>query len=197
MRFSGPWGSVAAFDYTTDTRQRAATGYLPRFEPMRWLLRFLMPGVPVRLEAGRDGALVRLHEYSLDTAAIGGLIGAAVDFLPLTAEMLTQDGGVLTARSKREMLTVHAHGAAGIASTVGVGLGWKFGRAGSTPFWNHEGGGAGFTSETPSYPDAGLGMVLLMNNTQTHRLSLVAHEVCELIRREAGHAFHPARDNQP
>lgn len=177
-----PLGSRAAFDYTDDTRERAATGYLPRFGPMRWLLRLMMPAVAARLEAGRDGALVRLHEYALDTAAIGGLIGVAADFLPLTAEMLTPEDGVLTARSKREMLTLHAQGAAGIASTVGVGLGWKFGRADSTPFWNHEGGGAGFTSETRIYPEQRLGIVILMNATQSRTLSLVAHDLCELIR---------------
>jgi D-alanyl-D-alanine carboxypeptidase len=178
-----PLGSRAAFDYTPDTRARAATGYIPRFEPMRWAMKLLMPGMARRLEAGRDGGLVRLNEFALDTAAIGGLVGTVADFLPLLVEMLTPGEGVLRADSKRMMLTMQAAGAAGIASTAGVGLGWKLGRADGTAFWNHEGGGPGFTSETRVYPDAGLGMVLLMNATQTRARSLAAHAVCEQIRR--------------
>lgn len=178
-----PLGSRAAFDYTPDTRARAATGYIPRFEPTRWALKLLMPSMARRIEAGRDGSLVRLNEFALDTAAIGGLVGTLADFLPLTVEMLTPGDGVLRADSKRTMLTVQARGAAGIASTEGVGIGWKFGRAGGAAFWNHEGGGPGFTSETRIYPEAGLAMVLLMNATQTRARSLAAHAVCEAIRR--------------
>jgi len=177
-----PLGSRAIFEYTEETRTRAATGYIPRFSPMRWLLKLMLPAVAVRLEHGRDGALVRLNPFSLDTAAIGGLLGTADDFRPLLAEMLTPADGILRAESKRAMLTMHARGAAGIASTVGVGLGWKLGRVGHTDFWNHEGGGPGFTSETRIYPEAGLGIVLLTNVNQTRARSLAAHAVCEQLR---------------
>jgi CubicO group peptidase (beta-lactamase class C family) len=178
----GPLKSGAAFEYGDDERSTAALGYTHRFNPMRWLLRLLTPRVAARLEGQRLGPRIALEEYALDTAAIGGLMGCSEDFLPLVAEMLSPTDGVLTAQSKREMLTVHAEGAAGIASKVGVGLGWKLGRQGGTTFWNHEGGGLGFTSETRLYPDHGLGMVLLMNTTQTSKLSWLAHEICELLR---------------
>lgn len=187
-RLLTPLGSQATFEYTAAQLSRAAVGYLPRFAPMRLLLPFLLPGMAPRIEDGRDGALVRLRPFSLDTAAIGGLLGRAEDFLPLAVECLTPGDGVLSARAKAGLLTVQAQGAAGIASTVGVGLGWKLGDADGVRFWNHEGGGAGFTSETRIYPDAQLGIVLLMNATQTRALSLAAHGICEAIRQAAGTA---------
>lgn len=183
-----PLGSQATFEYTADQLSHAAVGYIPRFSPMRLLLPVLLPAVASRIEDGRDGRLVRLRPFSLDTAAIGGLIGRAEDFLPLAVECLTAGDGLLTAGSKREMLTPHARGAAGITSTVGVGIGWKLGEVEGTRFWNHEGGGAGFTSETRIYPDAGLGIVLLMNATQTPALSTAAHRICEAIRQATDRA---------
>ncbi|MGE3579655.1 MAG: serine hydrolase domain-containing protein, partial [Vicinamibacterales bacterium] len=78
-----PLGSRATFEFTPDQVRMAAVGYVPRFSPMRLLLPVLLQGVASRLEDGRDRGLVRLRPFSLDTAAIGGLLGRAEDFLPL------------------------------------------------------------------------------------------------------------------
>jgi D-alanyl-D-alanine carboxypeptidase len=177
-----PLGSPAAFDYTDEMRAAAATGYLARFDPMRLVLRALFPRSSGRLFGGSSRGLVALNEYALDTAAIGGLVGCVSDFLPLIREFLSPNDGVLTAASKTQMLTIQAQGKAGITSTLGVGLGWKAGQANGAAFWNHEGGGAGFTSETRIYPDQGIGMVILMNRSHTPSLSRLAHEICETIR---------------
>jgi CubicO group peptidase (beta-lactamase class C family) len=177
-----PLGSGAAFAYSEIMRQRAATGYIGRFDPMRWLLRFMMPEVSKRLEGPRVGSRVSLNTYVLDTAAIGGLLGTATDFLPLAMEFLDPTDRLLTSTSKQEMLTLQCRGSAGITSTDGVGLGWKRGHHGGVTFWNHEGAGAGFTSETRIYPDDGLGVVILMNTTHNRKLSLLADAICEVLR---------------
>lgn len=173
----------AAFDYDEHGLENVAVGTIPRCSPMRWLLRFLTPNAAVRMERARAGSVVSLAEFSLDTAAIGGLIGRATDFLPLATEMLSTEDGLLSAESKREMLTLQARGQAGIASAEGVGIGWKFGRRDGVEFWNHEGGGAGFTSEMRIYPAEDVAVVLMMNATQTKRLSWLAHEICEGVRK--------------
>lgn len=178
-----PLGVDLAFRYPSRGLEHAATGYLPRLSPMRLALRFLLPEVSKRLYGKPARGLVALAPYSLDTAAIGGIVGAVGEYLPLLREMLDPGDGLLTAASKREMLTLHARGPAGIVSREGVGLGWKLGRAAGTEFWNHEGGGAGFCSETRLYPEDGVGIVLLMNLTQSAKLSRIAHEVCERLRR--------------
>ncbi|HMR09202.1 MAG TPA: serine hydrolase domain-containing protein, partial [Polyangiaceae bacterium] len=175
----GPLKSGATFTYNSENQPHAAVGYISRFNPMRWLLRFMMPEVSRQLERARLGSLVPLNQYTLDTAAIGGLLGCATDFLPMASELLKTTNGILSADSKREMLTVQSPGAAGIASRVGVGIGWKCGRHRGVEFWNHEGGGAGFTSETRIYPDTNLAVVILMNATQSKKLSMLAHEICE------------------
>lgn len=136
---SSPLGADLAFE---DDGRESALGYVGRFSPMLLLLRFLAPETARRVRGDRVGALVSLRPYALDTAAIGGLVGAATAFLPFLREMLDPDDGVLRATSKRAMLIVRAEGAAGIVSRAGVGVGWKRGVVAGREFFNHEGGGA-------------------------------------------------------
>jgi CubicO group peptidase (beta-lactamase class C family) len=178
-----PLGARVAFQYDDELAEHEAVGYSSRSSPMRLLLRMVVPGLLQRIEGARVGSLVELSSFALDTAAIGGLVGSARQFIPFVSEFLSNDDGVLTAESKRAMLTVQAKGRAGIASKVGVGLGWKLGRLDSgIEFWNHEGGGPGFTSETRIYPSERLGIVVLMNTTHSSKLSWLTHEICEVVR---------------
>ena len=177
-----PLGSGATFAYDDGQRARAATGYLGRWDPMRPALPLLLPGTRGRLTQTPVAGLVGLNEFGLDSAAIGGLVGAVGDFVPFLQEFLRDDDGVLPRAARDQMLTVQAEGSAGIASTVGTGLGWKAGEVAGLRFWNHEGGGPGFATETRLYPDAGLGIVLLMNRTHKPALSRLAHDAVEAIR---------------
>lgn len=176
-----PLGASLAFH---DDGVGSASGHVGRFSPMLLLLRVLFPDVARRIGAARAGGLVTLRPFSLDTAAIGGLVGSAQAFLPFLREMLEPGDGALRATSKRTMLSVRTEGAAGIVSRDGVGLGWKRGRVGSRTFFNHEGGGAGFATETRLYPAEGLGVVVLTNLTHGRGLSRMAHDLCEALRDE-------------
>lgn len=178
-----PLGSKARFAYDPDMLERAATGYMSRWTPMRLLLPLFVSNS--RELYGRPrGSLLALRPFELDTAAIGGLLGTPRDFLGLVDEMLREQDGLLRAVTKRAMLSVQAKGAAGIVSREGVGLGWKFGVDQGTAFWNHEGGGPGFCSETRLYPEAEMGMVVMMNRSQDTGLSRLCHQICERIRKE-------------
>ena len=176
-----PLGSRASFTLTEAMRGRAATGYVGRFDPMRLVLWLLEANTRGRLYGERVGGLVELKEYNLATSAIGGLMGTVEDFAPFLHSQLTGGGPVLSSASTRRMQTLIAEGAAGIASRFGVGLGWKLGKVGGRLFLNHEGGGAGFTSELRLYPDAGLGIVLMMNAMRMPRTMRLAHRLCELV----------------
>jgi len=158
-----------------------ATGYQPRMSLMRMVLPFVLPNAK-ELFALPVGRLLPLKPFDLDTSAIGGLMGSARAFLPFLEEMLSGTDGILSKSSKREILTLQSRGAVGITSRVGVGIGWKLGSVGATEFWNHEGGGPGFCTETRLYPREGIGLVILMNRTQSTRLSYAAHDACEHIR---------------
>jgi CubicO group peptidase (beta-lactamase class C family) len=94
---------------------------------------------------------------------------------------LNNGAGILTKDSSQLMQRMVAQGQAGIASKVGVGLGWKLGQTGQEAFVNHEGGGAGFTSETRIYPARGIGIVMAMNRMSMPQTNMVAHRICEKI----------------
>jgi CubicO group peptidase (beta-lactamase class C family) len=177
-----PLGAELKFAQTHDVVARAATGYAARWSLMRLALPLLLPQASPWIFGAPHGSLIALRPYDLDTAAAGGLVGRAESFLPLLEEMLRADDGLLSAASKREMLSVQARGAAGIVARAGVGLGWKRGLIDGLEFWNHEGGGAGFCSETRLYPQAGLGLVLLLNRSQSPALSRLCHRICERLR---------------
>lgn len=177
-----PLEADADFSYGPDFVGRQATGFMPRWSPVRPAMRWLMPGAHTWITGEAAGRLVSLTPFELDTAAIGGLVGSGPGFMPLLREMLSHDDGLLRASSKREMLTLQASGAAGITSRDGVGLAWKLGTTDETQFWNHEGGGPGFCSETRIYPSVGLGIVVLMNLSQSRRLSTLCDQLCEITR---------------
>jgi hypothetical protein len=145
-------------------------------------MRWLMPSAHAWITGEAAGRIVPLTPFDLDSQAIGGLVGSAPGFLPLLREMLSDDDGLLRASSRQEMLSLQASGAVGITSRDGVGLAWKLGTVAGVRFWNHDGGGPGFCSETRIYPSVGLGVVVLMNLSQSKRLSTVCHQLCETIR---------------
>lgn len=176
-----PLGMDAGFGYTAGMRDRAATGYLGRRDPMRLVLRWVLPGTSARLYGERVGAVVGLNEYRLDTAAIGGLVGSMPAFAEFLRAQLGGGGGVLGPDWTRRMQTRVAEGAAGIESRAGVGLGWKIGRVDGRTFLNHEGGGAGFTSELRLYPEQGVGIALAMNQMRMPRTMRAAHRICEAV----------------
>ncbi len=178
-----PLNAEVDFAHNAFVAENHAVGYVPRWSATRLALPFLLPKAGRWLLGGATGRLIALNPFQLDCVAIGGLLGPAPGFLPLLREMLSNDDGVLRAATKREMLSVQAPGAAGITSRHGVGLGWKRGEVDNVEFWNHEGGGPGFCTETRLYPSTELGIVVMMNHSQNQGLSTRCHELCETIRR--------------
>jgi D-alanyl-D-alanine carboxypeptidase len=176
-----PLQMPAAFTLTEEMKVDAATGYMRRWEPMRLFLRLMMPDISKKLYGGPINGFVALRNYDLDTAAIGGLVGSVIGFAPFVIAHLNTGAGILTKDSSQLMQTMIARGQAGIASKIGMGLGWKFGQTGEEVFINHEGGGAGFTSETRIYPARGIGLVIAMNRMSMPHTSMVAHRICEKI----------------
>ena len=180
-----PLGMPVAFTRSATMHTDMATGYLGAWEPLRFVTPFLLPHMHGRLLGARIGGLVEVRPMDLDSAAIGGLVGPATGFLPFVRSQLTGGSPLLQEHSVRQMQTLMARGIPGIASRVGMGLGWKLGEVDGTPFLNHEGGGPGFTSETRLYPSQGLGIVVCLNRWRAPtRSHLVAHRVCEAVRKQ-------------
>jgi CubicO group peptidase (beta-lactamase class C family) len=176
-----PLGMESGFSTTPAMRPHLATGYVGRADPMRLLLWWLFPGTRGRLYGRSVDGLVELSEFQLATPAIGGLLGTVVDFARFLRAQLCGGDGVLTPESTRLMQTMVGRGAAGIESREGMAIGWKVGRVDGRTFLNHEGGGAGFTTELRLYPDAGIGVALAMNGMRMPATMRTAHVICEAV----------------
>lgn len=190
-----PLGMRVAFSLTPDMKLDAACGYIEAWDPMWLMLRVLLPQIARKVSGPRVGGphmggWQELRDYDLDTAAIGGLVGSAVEFAPFLIAHLNEGRGLLSADSARQMQSIAAQGQAGFEAKVGMGLGWKIGQVAGRTFLNHEGGGAGFTSETRLYPQDQIGMIMLMN-AMGAKVSKLAHRVCEKIRQAEADALTP------
>ncbi|MFO0631969.1 MAG: hypothetical protein U0168_03875 [Nannocystaceae bacterium] len=147
-----PLGMDAGFVWTDALRARAAVGYLGRLDPMRLVLRWLFPRLPAQLYRAKVGRWLALGEYTLSTAAAGGLIGDVPAFARFLVAQLGGGPGILGADATARMQSLVAQGAAGDRVPRRRRPGWKHGRSPSGRFLNHEGGGAGFTSELRLVP---------------------------------------------
>mmetsp|Transcript_14218 Transcript_14218/g.16493 ORF Transcript_14218/g.16493 Transcript_14218/m.16493 type:complete len:171 (+) Transcript_14218:157-669(+) len=130
-----------------------------------------------------------LEDFDLDCAAIGGLVGKASDFAPLIHSMLNEGGSLLRKDTVIDMLSLKNEGQIGIESKIGAGIGWKIGRThDGRRFYNHEGGGGGFTTEIRMYPDSDVGFVVMMNTWSLNMAEVkLAHIVCEILHESACH----------
>jgi len=176
-----PLGMRAGFVVTDAMRAALATGYIGRWDPMRAATWLLLSNTRGRLYAGTVAGLAELEDFNLVTSAIGGLIGTVPDFARFVRAHLAGGAPILGEASATRMRALVAEGAAGIESRVGTGLGWKHGRVGTRAFLNHEGGGAGFTSELRIYPAEGIGIALAMNQMRMPVTMRLAHRICERV----------------
>ena len=148
------------FAYSPQMELLAATGYHPRWSPMR----LLMPGWALGPSIGR---WVSLRRFLLDGAPYGGLVGSLDDACRFLQFHLG-DGEIngtrlLTAESVRAMQAVHSRG-----GPTDFGLGWCRPAKRSTgvpDFVEHLGGGAGFFNLLRIYTSRRVGVVVIGNAT--------------------------------
>jgi CubicO group peptidase (beta-lactamase class C family) len=174
-----PLNMNVAFTYSEPMRTDMATGYVSRWEPTLLAVRLMIPGM--RWVIGkRIGRLVEMQPYDLDSVPVGGLVGPVEQFAPFLVAHLNNGKGILREESALQMREMVAKGQAGFDAKVGMGLGWKIGEKNGSLFFNHEGSGPGFTTETRIYPDRKLGMLLMTNGygVPVHR---ALFKTCEAI----------------
>lgn len=174
-----PLGMRVSFTYMDTSRVDLATGYVSRWNPTLMAVRLMMPDL--RWVVGeRSGKLIAMQPYELDSIPVGGLVGSVVQFAPFLRAHLNKGEAILSEESTLKMRELTAKGQAGFDSKVGMGLGWKIGEINGRRFFNHEGSGAGFTTETRIYPDQKIGIILMTNGygISVHR---ALHKICEAI----------------
>ena len=153
--------TATGFSYTPEMAARAATGYHPRHNPMRYLL-------PRWVVGERAGNWVGLERFLLDGQAYGGLIGSLDDaarFLRLHLCDGAVDGRQIlkpaTARRMREIVVP--------GRRYDLGLGWfrpARQRTSDPAFVEHLGGGAGFFNVIRIYPSRAVGVAVMGNATR-------------------------------
>jgi CubicO group peptidase (beta-lactamase class C family) len=156
----GPVGmSSTGFTYPSDTP--GATGYHPRWSPMRFLL-------PRWVIGDSSGRWVGLRPFLLDGAPYGGLVGTPDDAARFL-QMHLHDGELIGVR----VISTDAATAMRRIDLPGrqydLGMGWfrpADGRSADPPFVEHLGGGAGFYNVVRLYPTVGVGAVVMGNATK-------------------------------
>ena len=138
-----------------------ATGYHPRYSPMRLLLPRWVIGRP-------HGHWLTLRPFLVDGAAYGGLVGSADDaarFLQMhLAGGRIDDQQIISAADAAGMCHINQPG-----KRYDLGLGWftpAKNREAQPAFVEHLGGGAGFFNVIRLYRSVGVGVVVMGNATR-------------------------------
>jgi CubicO group peptidase (beta-lactamase class C family) len=152
---------MSATGFTYPTEVGTATGYHPRWSPMR----FLLPRWVIGESAGK---WVSFRRFLLDGSAYGGLIGTADDaarFLQMHLRDGELDGTrIISHDDAQTMREIRIPG-----KRFDLGLGWfrPAGQSGGDPsFVEHLGGGAGFFNVMRVYPTVGVGAIVMGNATK-------------------------------
>jgi CubicO group peptidase (beta-lactamase class C family) len=164
------------FLYTDAMWANAATASHPWLSIESLALPMLVPdwGSYVR---ETTGGRMWLNPFYANSAPPTGLIGPATDAAQFMLAMLN-DGTlagkhILTPESVRMMVNdswvMGVHGEADTYPGMQYGLGWHIVPEGERFRIQHRGGGPGFGSEMRLYPDEGLGMMVMANDTTYDR----------------------------
>jgi CubicO group peptidase (beta-lactamase class C family) len=149
------------FAYSPEMDARAATGYHPRWSPMRLLL--------PRWVIGRaTGRWLSFRRFLLDGAPYGGLVGTVHDAARF-AQMHLQDGELDGARVLMPDSAAAMRDVRVLGGRYDLGLGWfrpSNQRNADPPFVEHLGGGAGFFNVIRIYPTHEVGTVVMGNATK-------------------------------
>jgi len=152
---------MSSTGYSFPTGIIAATGYHPRWSPMRPLL-------PRWVQGPSTGKWMALRPFLVDGAAYGGLVGTPEDaarFLQMHLRDGELDGTkLISTETAVEMRHIDKRG-----RRFDLGLGWFVPanrREASPPFVEHLGGGAGFFNVVRMYPTVGVGAVVMGNSTK-------------------------------
>lgn len=173
------------FVYTDAMLPHAATASHPWFSIESAVLPFMVDHWSSYVRETTNGRMWLNHFYA-NAAPPTGLIGPAADAARFAAAILAGgelDGQRILAPETNQMMIRDSHvaGRHGEADTypgMSYGLGWHIVPEGNRLRIQHRGGGPGFGSEMRLYPEEGLGMVVIANDTTYDRdaiLDLAAH----------------------
>jgi len=150
-----------ASGFTYPDEVPAATGYHPRWSPMRAML-------PRWVTGEASGSWIGFRRFLLDGSAYGGLVGTADDaarFLRMhLCDGELEGARIISAEAARGMREITLQG-----KRFDLGLGWfrpADRREADPPFVEHLGGGAGFFNVMRLYPTEGVGAIVMGNATK-------------------------------
>jgi CubicO group peptidase (beta-lactamase class C family) len=169
------------FAYSDRMLAHAATGYHPRWSPLRYLL-------PRWVIGEASGRWVSLERFLLDGQAYGGLVGSLEDATRFL-RMHVRDGElggarILQPETARRMREIVLPG-----RRFDLGLGWfrpASHRDDDPSFVEHLGGGAGFFNVMRLYPTRELGIVVMGNATKYDIDAVAALALAEGMQDAAG-----------
>ena len=149
--------------YTNQMSDKTAMGSHPIVSMYTPLLPFLLDMKHLIRE--KKGSQYLFNKFYIDATPSTGLIGSANDAALMVKAFLSQTD-LLEPESHRLMLP-------NSAATTERPLGWAEYNMTGRPWVQHSGGGPGFATIMRLYPEEGLGIVIMANNTNLPREKLI------------------------
>jgi D-alanyl-D-alanine carboxypeptidase len=136
-----------------------ASGYLARYSFTNLLKGFMTDS---KFWGDYEGDWLRIKNHHLNGPAFGGLVGSARSFSRFLQDQLSGQSALLAPATQR-LLETPATGASG--KVVPMTLGWHVGELNGETYLFKEGGGGGFHTEMRTYPERGIGTVVMVTST--------------------------------
>ncbi len=147
--------SLGPDDLAFTSGKNHATGYHRRFSFSSFLLGFFLD--KAAFLGGVEGRWRRFHNFYVNGASYGGLIGTANAFVCCLQELLRENSTVIGPEYKKILFQEEGN--------TGMCFSWFCGRLNGVRYCAHPGGGGGYYCEVRIYPDIGKGSVIFFNRT--------------------------------
>lgn len=147
-------------DFELDNSKQHAKGYHKKYSFSNAILGFIIN--KSKFVDTTEGKWNSFHNFYVNGASYGGLIGTPNAFVKYIQELLKPNCKLITDEYKKMLFTENFTNQ---AKPTGMCLSWFSGKLNGNQYFAHAGGGGGYYCEIRVYPDKGMGSVIMFNRT--------------------------------
>lgn len=147
-------------DFELGNSKQHAKGYHKKYSFSNAILGFMIN--KSKFVDTTEGKWNSFHNFYVNGASYGGLIGTPNAFVKYIQELLKPNCKLITDEYKKMLFTENFTNQ---VKPTGMCLSWFSGKLNGNQYFAHAGGGGGYYCEIRVYPDKGMGSVIMFNRT--------------------------------